>query len=55
VSAGDFIAHPARGPAHVMRAVSDTSYLMGGERIANDVVIYPELGKRLTSRGIEDL
>ncbi len=55
VSAGDFIAHPAKGPAHVMRAVSDLTYLMGGEHIANDVVIYPELGKRLTSAGFEDL
>ncbi len=55
VRAGDFIAHPAKGPAHVMRAVSEISYLMGGQCITHDVVIYPEIGKRLTSKGFEDL
>jgi uncharacterized cupin superfamily protein len=53
VGAGDFVAHPARGPAHVMRAISDVTYLMGGESIADDVVIYPERGMRLTSEGFE--
>ena len=53
VSAGDFIAHPAKGPAQVMRALSGVTYLMGGERISNDVVTYPELGKRLTPDGLE--
>ena len=48
VSAGDFIAHPAKGPAHVMTALSEVTYLMGGECSDDDVVIYPELGIRKT-------
>ena len=55
VSAGDFIGHPAQGPAHVMRAVSGVTYLMGGECSSDDVVTYPELGKRLTSAGFEEI
>jgi uncharacterized cupin superfamily protein len=54
-SAGDFIAHPAKGPAHVMLALSDVTYLMGGEHISADVVIYPEIGMRLTSGGFEKI
>lgn len=38
-----------------MRAVSRITHLMGRPHIADDVVIYPELGKRLTSRGFEDI
>ncbi len=55
VGAGDFIAHPAKGPAHVMRARSNLTYLMGGEHVSDDVVFYPELGMRLTSAGFEKL
>ncbi len=55
VTAGDFIAHPAKGLPHVMRALSDVTYLMGGEHIANDVVIYPELEMQLTSAGFEKI
>jgi uncharacterized cupin superfamily protein len=53
VAAGDFIAHPAGGPAHVMRAQSDLTYLMGGEHLPDDVVTYPELGMQLTAAGFE--
>ncbi len=53
IGAGDFIAHPAGGPAHVMRALTEVSYLMGGQRDSDDVVTYPEHGMRLTSTGFE--
>ncbi len=55
VRVGDFIAHPAAGPAHGMRAVSETTYLMGGESLPSDVVTYPELGMQLTSNGFEKI
>jgi len=55
VGAGDFVAHPAKGPPHVMRASSEVTYLMGGEHIDDDVVIYPERGMRLTSAGFEPI
>lgn len=38
-----------------MRAVSPLTYLMGGEHIAGDVVTYPELGMKLTSKGFEKI
>jgi len=53
VAAGDFIGHPANSAAHVMRARSEITYLMGGEHVADDVVLYPELGMRLTRAGFE--
>lgn len=52
IGAGDFIAHPARGPAHVMRAGSELVYLMGGQRDADDVVRYPEHGMERTRDGL---
>ncbi len=53
VSAGDFVAHPAKGPAHVMRALSDVTYLMCFECTPDDVVAYPELGRRKTPARFE--
>ena len=38
-----------------MRALSVVTYLMGGERVARDVVRYPELGMQLTSAGFEKI
>jgi uncharacterized cupin superfamily protein len=55
VSAGDFIAHPAKGPTHVMRAITSVTYLMGGQHIADDIVTYPERGMRLTAAGFEKI
>lgn len=48
---GDFVGHPAGSAPHVMRACSELAYLMGGERVADDRVIYPELGMQLTATG----
>jgi uncharacterized cupin superfamily protein len=36
-----------------MRALTEVSYLMGGQRDSDDVVTYPEHGMRLTSAGFE--
>jgi uncharacterized cupin superfamily protein len=45
VGPGDFVAHPAGGLAHVMEPRDgDLTYLMGGQRDAADVVLYPEHG-----------
>jgi uncharacterized cupin superfamily protein len=44
VSAGNFVGHPAGGPAHVMEPISELTYLMGGQIDPDDVVIYPEAG-----------
>ena len=42
----DFVGHPAGGPAHVMEPLEPLTYLMGGERNADDIVTYPEAGLR---------
>ena len=52
---GDFIAHPAGGPAHVMRARSEATYLMGGQSLPGDVVTYPERGMILGPDGFESV
>jgi uncharacterized cupin superfamily protein len=44
VGAGDFVGHPAGGPAHVMEPETDLVYLMGGMSDPEDVVTYPEAG-----------
>ena len=54
-SAGDFLGHPAGGLAHVMEPVSELTYLMGGQRDPDDVVIYPEAGVRRIHGRIEPL
>jgi uncharacterized cupin superfamily protein len=41
---GDFLAHPAGGPAHSMQATTDVEYLMGGMIDPDDVVLYPDAG-----------
>jgi uncharacterized cupin superfamily protein len=49
VTAGDFIAFPARGPAHWMKNTGTTElvYLVGGDRSDHDVCDYPILDKRV--------
>jgi uncharacterized cupin superfamily protein len=51
VHAGEFVAHPAGSPPHVMRAISETPYLMGGQADPDDVVTYPDLGMQKTREG----
>lgn len=46
VGPGDFLAHPAGGPAHRMDPSEPLVYLMGGQRDADDVIVYPEAGVR---------
>jgi len=46
VGPNDFIAHPAGGPAHSMEPIEPLFYLMGGERDAGDVTLYPDAGVR---------
>ncbi len=36
-----------------MRAITEVVYLVGGEAIPDDVVVYPEHGMRLTPAGFE--
>ena len=55
VSAGDFLGHPAGGPAHVMEPESELTYLMGGQIDADDVVTYPDAGKRCSGGRVEAL
>jgi quercetin 2,3-dioxygenase len=38
----DFIGHPARSAPHMMEAVEDLTYLVGGQIDRDDVVTYPE-------------
>ena len=49
VSMGDFIGHPARGEAHTMKNTGNDKfvYLVAGQRLAHDIVDYPNLNKRL--------
>jgi len=51
----DFIGHPAGGPPHVMEAVDDLTYLVGGEIDASDVTTYPESGFRRVAGRTEPL
>ena len=55
VGPGDFLGHPAGGPAHVMEPETDLVYLMGGMIDPDDVVLYPEAGKRRVRGVIEEL
>jgi len=40
----DFLGHPAGSAPHVMEAVDELTYLMGGQIEASDIVSYPEAG-----------
>ena len=42
IGPNDFIGHPAGGPPHVMTAIDELTYLMGGQIDSSDVVSYPE-------------
>lgn len=42
----DFLGHAAGGPAHVMHAEEELTYLVGGQVDPTDVVTYPEAGLR---------
>ncbi|HYQ16248.1 MAG TPA: cupin domain-containing protein [Polyangiaceae bacterium] len=56
VGAGDFIAFPARGPAHWMKntGTTDLVYLVGGDRADHDVCDYPRLEKRVYVSKVPD-
>lgn len=55
VGAGDFLGHPAGGPPHQMRPETDLVYLMGGMVDPDDVVLYPDAGRRRVAGRLEDL
>ncbi len=55
VGAGDFLAHPAGGPAHSLEPVTALEYLMGGMIDADDVAIYPEARMRKRAGVFEPL
>ncbi len=52
---GDFLGHPAGGPAHVMEPLTDLSYWMGGQIDPTDVVTYPDAGVRRRGGKLEPL
>lgn len=49
VRAGDFIGYPKGGPAHELRNTGEEPLrmLVIGQRLAEDVIDYPDQGKRL--------
>lgn len=49
INAGDFIGYPKRGPAHEIRNTGDEPLrlLVVGQRLKEDIVDYPDQGKRL--------
>lgn len=53
VGPGDFLGHPAGGPAHRMTAVEPLTYLVGGGIDPDDVVVYPEAGLRRVAGRLE--
>jgi uncharacterized cupin superfamily protein len=53
IGPGEFIAHPAGGPPHVMEPIEELTYLMGGQRDPDDVVLYPEHAKKLEGGRLE--
>jgi uncharacterized cupin superfamily protein len=55
IARDDFLGHPAGGPAHVMEAIDDLIYLVGGQVDAHDVVAYPEAGMRRIGARLEPL
>ena len=52
---GDFITHRAGSPAHLMRARTLATYLMGGQSLPDDICTYPERGMILGPNGFEKL
>jgi uncharacterized cupin superfamily protein len=51
----DFLGHPAGGPPHVMTAIDDLTYLMGGQIDSADIVSYPAAGLRRVARKLEPM
>jgi uncharacterized cupin superfamily protein len=51
----DFIAHPAGSAAHRMVALEPLTYVVGGQRDPDDVVLYPDAGVRLVQGRLEPL
>jgi uncharacterized cupin superfamily protein len=52
IGPNDFLGHPVGGDPHVMEAVDDLTYLVGGRIDATDVVRYPEAGLRRERGGL---
>jgi uncharacterized cupin superfamily protein len=55
IGPGDFVGHPANGLPHVMEPITELTYLMGGQRDPEDIVLYPEHHQRLVNGRLEDL
>jgi len=53
VGKDDFIGHPAGSPPHVMQAITDLTYLMGGQIDASDIVRYPRHEMQRVGRRLE--
>ena len=49
----DFVAHPAGSPPHRMEAIEPLTYLVGGQRDLDDVVLYPDARLRLVRGRLE--
>jgi uncharacterized cupin superfamily protein len=46
IGPNDFLGHPAGSAAHVMEAMDELTYLMGGQIDAGDIITYPDAGLR---------
>ena len=55
IGPNDFLGHPAGGPPHVIEAIDELTYLVGGQIDASDVVTYPEAGLRRVNEHLEPL
>jgi uncharacterized cupin superfamily protein len=55
VGPNDFIGHAAGSPAHVMQAIEELTYLMGGQIDSADIVTYPEARLRRVGRKLEPM
>lgn len=51
----DFLGYPAGCAPHVMEAVDELTYLMGGQIDETDIVTYPEAGLRRVGRVLQTL
>jgi uncharacterized cupin superfamily protein len=55
IGPNDFVGHPAGGPPHVMKAIDDLTYLMGGQIDSADIVTYPDARLRRVAGKLEPL
>lgn len=55
VGPDDFLGYPAGGAPHIMEALDEMTYLMGGQIDATDIVDYPEAGMRRVGKDLQQI